>query len=310
MDKEPLVYIVLPVYNWHKYFLEQLMSIYYQNYKNWFLIIVNDWSTDHSDEIAKEFVLNYELKHKVKIINKENWWLNSAITRWFEEIKKKCDIYTFDGLVCYCDCDDIRTRKKLTLQVEYMIKNEDCTLSYHDLSIIDENWILKECSRLKKYKYNENKNFRVISTMEHNMTATTMMFRIKCIDDILPMPLWRNMNQDLWTALVLSFLWYKIGYINCALWYYRVWHISKLLLIKKNKDGINNRRVESLKFLQSRYPNADLSDVISYKEDVWRKNFKNNFWKNVYTLFKHPKIFFIQLKLFLNEKTKCKIFKL
>ena len=191
-----------------------------------------------------------------------------------------------------------------------MMKNQNCGLSYHDLVIIDENWILKKCSSTSKYKYKENKNFQVISIMGHNMTATSMMFRIECIDDILPMPLWREMNQDSWTAFVLSFLWYKIGYINCALWYYRVWHMSKLSLLKKNKDGINNRYVESLKFLQSRYPNADLSGVIFYKEDVWRKKFKNKFWKNVYTLFKHPKIFFIQLRLFLNEKSKCKLFKL
>lgn len=310
MDKEPLVYIVLPVYNWQKYFLEQLMSIYYQNYKNWFLVIVNDWSTDHSEEIAKEFVSNYELEHKVKIINKENWWLNSAITRWFEEIKKICDIHTFDDFVCYCDCDDIRTRKKLSLQVEYMIKNPNCGLSYHDLAIIDENWIIKNCSKMKKYKYKEDKNFQIISTMDPHITATSMMFKVSCIEDILPMPLWKDMCQDWWTALILSFLWWKIRYINVPLWYYRTWNMSKFMLLKNKKNALSNRETKLLKFLQSRFPDVDLSNVISYKESICWKNFKNKFEKNIYTLFNYPKIFFIQLKLFLIEMIKYKLFKL
>ena len=310
MNKDSLVYIVLPVYNWEKYFLEQLMSIYYQDYKNWYLIIINDWSTDKSELIARDFISHYNLYDKVKIIDKDNGWLNSAITRWFEEIKNICEIHAVDGFVCYCDCDDVRTRKKISSQVEYMVRNKDCGLSSHDLSVIDENWVVKECSKMKKFKYKENKDFWVISTMGHFMTATAMMFRIECIDDILPMPLWKNMNQDWWTALILSFLWWKIGYIDSALWYYRVWHMSKYTLLSKNKKNISDRYVKQLKFLQNRFPNVDLSSIISYKEDIWWKNFKNRMEIYVYTLFKHPKIFFIQLKLFLKVKAKFRLFKL
>ena len=90
MSKDPLVYIVLCVYNWEKYFLEQLMSLYYQNYTNWYLIIVNDWSSDNSENIARDFISHYNLHDKVMVINKENWWLNSAITVWLKEIKKRC----------------------------------------------------------------------------------------------------------------------------------------------------------------------------------------------------------------------------
>jgi glycosyltransferase involved in cell wall biosynthesis len=69
---KPLVYIVLPCYNSEKYLLEQLMSIYNQNYQNWFLIFVNDGSTDSSLEIAKKFTKDYNLEEKVKIISQKN----------------------------------------------------------------------------------------------------------------------------------------------------------------------------------------------------------------------------------------------
>ena len=142
----PLIYIVLPIYNWEKYFLEQLMSIYHQNYKKWYLIIVNDWSTDNSEKIAKKFISDYDLKHKVRIIYKKNWGLNSAITKCLEEIKKLCDTKNTNELICYCDCDDVRTREKLETQAKYMIDNPDIWVSYHDVAIINENTVITKFS--------------------------------------------------------------------------------------------------------------------------------------------------------------------
>lgn len=155
MRKNPTVYIVLPVYNGENYFLEQLMSLYYQTYENWYLIIINDWSTDSSENIAKKFVKDYNLHDKVKIFKKKNWGLNSAITRWFEEIKKLCDIDNIDNLVSYCDCDDIRTREKLAIQVKYMVDNPECWLSYHNMVGIDGNGILIKSSYVWDYYYHK-----------------------------------------------------------------------------------------------------------------------------------------------------------
>ena len=135
---KPLVYIVLPCYNSEKYLLEQLMSIYNQNYQNWFLIFVNDGSTDSSLEIAKKFAKDYNLEEKVKIISQKNSWVNSAVQKWLEEITVMCDIDNTDSLVAYCDSDDIWTREKLSIQVGFMVENPDCSMSFHDLVFIVE----------------------------------------------------------------------------------------------------------------------------------------------------------------------------
>lgn len=300
----PLVYIILPIYNWERYFLEQLISIYHQNYKNRYLIIVNDWSTDSSEEIASKFISDYKLKDKVKIIRKENWWLNSAITRWFEEIKNLCDIHNTDNLIAYCDCDDIWTREKLSLQVRYMIDHPNCWLTFHDASKIDENWILIKSSMLKTiYKnmiYEKNKSFIYLSTFWTYIIATEMMFKIKYIDDLLPMPLWFQDPQDYWTYLVLSLLKVEIWYIDKPLAYYRSGHSSMQKKIKA-QDHVNRGKItiNILKFLQKRFPNKNISTIISYNED--RLINRVDKWYcliHIYILmlFKYPEIFWIGFK--------------
>jgi hypothetical protein len=42
-----------------------------------------------------------------------------------EEVKKLCDIHNTDSLVAYCDADDIWTRDKLEVQVNYMVENPE-----------------------------------------------------------------------------------------------------------------------------------------------------------------------------------------
>ena len=50
-----MISIVIPVYNVEKYLVDCLDSIISQNFSDWEVIMVNDGSTDHSDEIGKEY---------------------------------------------------------------------------------------------------------------------------------------------------------------------------------------------------------------------------------------------------------------
>lgn len=53
--KEPLVSIIMPLYNCEKYLSEAIESILEQSYLNWELLIVDDCSTDSSFAIAKSY---------------------------------------------------------------------------------------------------------------------------------------------------------------------------------------------------------------------------------------------------------------
>lgn len=75
MKKNPLVSIVIPVYNVEKYLSECLDSVIAQTYKNTEIILVNDGSTDSSLNICNEYLNKY---NNIFVYNKKNGGLSSA----------------------------------------------------------------------------------------------------------------------------------------------------------------------------------------------------------------------------------------
>ena len=267
----PLVYIVMPCYNGKKYLLEQLMSIYYQNYTNWFLIFVNDWSTDSSEDILRDWISHYNLHDKVKVINKENWGVMTAIWRWLEEVKSMCDINNTDSLISYCDIDDVWTRDKLKIQVEYMVNHPECDFTYCDIAIINENNVLIESSYVDKLYPNRHKNFFYVWILWPNICSTMIVYKVKYIDDILPMDIWidkKYQAQDFWTDIVMFLQERNIYFIRQSLVFYRIWHDS--MQNKLKAVDLVERKKNSMKFyyaLQERFPEKDISQVIKFNDD-------------------------------------------
>ena len=75
--REPLISIVIPVYNTQEYIIACLESITKQTYKNYEVIIVNDGSTDKSEEVISSFIEANKLE-KFHLLNKENGGVSSA----------------------------------------------------------------------------------------------------------------------------------------------------------------------------------------------------------------------------------------
>lgn len=72
---EPVVSIIIPIYNVEKYLSKCLDSVVNQTYTNLEIILVNDGSTDNSLEIAKK----YEKKdNRIKILSETNHGLSAA----------------------------------------------------------------------------------------------------------------------------------------------------------------------------------------------------------------------------------------
>ena len=93
---QPLVSILMPLFNSEKFLLETLMSCINQIYANVEIIIVDDGSTDESLTIAQNYAANYEY---IKVYQQKNSGACRARNLAFE----KCH----GDYVMYLDADDV-----------------------------------------------------------------------------------------------------------------------------------------------------------------------------------------------------------
>ena len=96
----PLVSIVIPVYNGSNYLREAINSALNQTYKNIEIVVVNDGSTDGglTEQVAKSF------GDKIRYFSKENGGCGSALNCGIDAMKggyfswlSHDDLYTNDG---------------------------------------------------------------------------------------------------------------------------------------------------------------------------------------------------------------------
>lgn len=97
-----LVSIIIPCYNQGHFLHETLESVLNQTYSNWECIIVNDGSTDITDEVAKEWLIK---DTRFKYIYKENGGLSSARNAGLKVAK--------GDFIQFLDADDYLDSRKL-----------------------------------------------------------------------------------------------------------------------------------------------------------------------------------------------------
>jgi glycosyltransferase involved in cell wall biosynthesis/polysaccharide pyruvyl transferase WcaK-like protein len=80
-EEAPLVSIVLPVFNGERFLAESIRSCVNQSHRNWELLIVDDFSSDRSPEIAREFA---ELDPRIRVFrNDRNQKLPNSLNSGF-----------------------------------------------------------------------------------------------------------------------------------------------------------------------------------------------------------------------------------
>lgn len=69
-----LVSVIMPSYNTADYISESIKSVQAQTYTNWELIIVDDCSTDNTDEVVGAFLGDQRIRY---LKNKKKQWCGS-----------------------------------------------------------------------------------------------------------------------------------------------------------------------------------------------------------------------------------------
>ena len=121
-----LVSIITPSYNTGKFISETIESVLSQTYKNWEMIIVDDCSTDNTDEVVKKYLKDKRIKY---IKNEKN--SGAAISR-NRALRESNGEY-----IAFLDSDDLWNKDKLKKQIKFMEDN-DYYFSYTNYEEIDE----------------------------------------------------------------------------------------------------------------------------------------------------------------------------
>ena len=120
LHKEPLVSVIVPIYNVEIYLSKCIKSILEQTYRNIEVILVNDGSSDKSREICLEFA---EQDSRIKLVHQKNGGLSSARNTGID--------YANGEFLSFIDSDDFIHPKMYEIMVRNLI------LHNADLSICD-----------------------------------------------------------------------------------------------------------------------------------------------------------------------------
>lgn len=112
----PKVSVVMPAYNAEKYIGEAIESILTQTYCDFELIIVNDGSTDRTEEI----ILSYSDTRIVYLKNESNLKISDTLNRGIDIAQGE--------YIARMDSDDIAFPERLERQVAYMDQNHKCVV--------------------------------------------------------------------------------------------------------------------------------------------------------------------------------------
>lgn len=214
----PKISVVLPTYNGEKYIRESIESIINQTFKDWELIIVNDYSNDDTLGIASEYV---KKDNRIRIINNQkNKKLPASLNVGFNNAKGKYYTWTSD--------DNKYKNTAFEVMYDYLEKNKKYQMVCAGMNYIDKNgkFLYKHISYSDELMY------------YNDCVGACFLYRKTVLDDIGEYNLEEFCVEDYEYWMRILKRYGTIGYINKTLYEYRVHGES---LTETKKDYINSQ---------------------------------------------------------------------
>ncbi|WP_312311249.1 glycosyltransferase family 2 protein [Empedobacter brevis] len=212
MTNQPLVSIIIPTYNRADLIGETLDSIIAQTYQNWECIVVDDGSTDNTEEVLNHYI---EKETRISYYKRQSNYKpggNGARNYGFDISKGE--------YINWFDSDDVMTSDFISVKIN-SIENDDIIICSHstvnsELELIKEHDIIIEKNILYDYLvWGDNFNVLTPSILFNKFFLTKNNFRFN--EAIL-----RGQETEFLLSIFsknYQTLNYKI--INQALFYYR-----------------------------------------------------------------------------------------
>ncbi len=126
--KNKLVSIIIPAYNSEKYILETLESIASQSYSNWEIIVVDDCSSDRTEEEVKNFSKSF--------ISCDIRYVKSEQNQGVSATRNSAILLATGEYIAFLDSDDIWSEHHLLLGIQTLEK-QDADILYSPVQTFD-----------------------------------------------------------------------------------------------------------------------------------------------------------------------------
>jgi len=247
----PRVSIILPTWNGSKYITKALDSVLAQTFSDWELIIINDGSTDNTEEIVGEYV---KKDKRVRYYYHNNKG---------QEQSRKYGIELSNGkYIAFIDDDDVWIDKnKIEKQIEFMDENSGYVLLGTGGIVCDENY-----NKISGYKVSEkDKDIKNTFLYKNNFIQSSVVLRKNILSNI------NFSNEEKYKVAEDYNLWLKIGLLgkvanineSMVMYMYREGNTSF-----KNKKYILKNNIRIIKNYRNKYPNFLRGLILSYLKYV------------------------------------------
>jgi glycosyltransferase involved in cell wall biosynthesis len=189
-DSNPLVSVIIPVYNGTNYLREAIDSVLTQTYKNYEIIVVDDGSTDGTWDIIQSYGT------RVYGIHKENGGVASALNCGIREAR--------GDYIAWLSHDDLFLPEKLEKQVRFLQKFKQFKACYTDYYITGPDG--KILSEVLTPWYPQIDAIRVLFG-DMYISGSTILIERKCFDEIgvFSEALRYTQDAEMWLRLIRQF---------------------------------------------------------------------------------------------------------
>ena len=173
--QQPLVSVIIPVYNVEQYLDECVQSVLTQTYQNVEIILVDDGSTDSSGAMCDQYAVQ---DARVQVIHKENGGLSSA---------RNCGFDNATGeYVYFLDSDDYIVSSALETLLTAAIQNQADVVFFdaESFSEMSDSFQGKD-NYIRKHRYESNTGIVVLEQLQNNKEYHSVVYLLFLRRDFL-----------------------------------------------------------------------------------------------------------------------------
>ena len=258
------VSIIIPTYNRSHLILETLDSVISQTYQNWECIVVDDGSTDNTEELLQIYT---DKDQRIRILNRPDFKMKGANScRNFGVDSSTGDFFLF------LDSDDILSNDCLENRILFLENENDLDFAVFDMGLLNNDGFQKYVyPDLKSKSVQELISLFIMGPLPWNMTRPfwrkEFFIKVGYFNENLKM-----FDDDEFNLRVIYGTKCKFKFANITDCYYRIY--------QENKDKYNDKKFK-IKLFASHLEFLKSIDILFKEEDkvFYSKYLQSNLFK-------------------------------